>query len=268
VTRDRAMGRGAGRGHPATVRSIRKETQMDTPFSPLDSVIALPSSLPAPGGVLPVHAYLLRGSAPVLIDAGMAVDALAFLDALDSVVDLSALAAVVITHEDADHTGALAELLARAPAAKVVTSGIGVGKMSAALALPDDRLQVVAPGDRLALGGRRFRVVAPPLYDSPATVMLFEEDAGLLFSSDAFGAFVADNAEHLEALDAEAALAGMRAFCRANSPWLAHVDRAAFARALDALAALDAQWLLASHLPPARAPLAARVLEEAASLAG
>lgn len=240
---------------------------MEPPFAPVDQLVVLPSHSPAPGlGVLPVQAFLLRSDAPVLIDAGLAVERAAFLDALDCVIDLHRLRALVITHEDADHTGALAELLERAPLAVVVTSRTGAGKLGASHRVPPERLRVVTPGQRLAIGARSFRVLPAPLYDSPATFMLLEEREGWLFSSDAFGAFVPQPAERADELEARAVLDGMSRFGRANSPWVAHVDVARWRGRIDVVRALAPSWLFASHLPPVRGALLEDVWARAAAL--
>jgi len=240
---------------------------MEPPFSPVDQLVILPSHSPANHlGVMPVQAFLLRSEAPVLVDAGLGVEAAAFLDALDCVIDLRALRALVITHADADHTGALADLLERAPHAVVVASRTTAGKLGASHRLPPDRLALVTPGQRLAVGSRSFRVLAAPLYDSPATIMLLEEREGWLFSSDAFGAFVPQTAERADELDAGAVLDGMSLFCRANSPWVAHEDDLRWRRRIDALRALEPSWLFASHLPPTCGALLREVWERAAVL--
>lgn len=240
---------------------------METPFSPVDQLVVLPSHLPAPGlGILPVQAFLLRSDAPILVDAGLAIEDAAFLDALDCVIDLHALRALVITHEDADHSGALAALLERAPHAVVVTSRTGAGKLAASHRLPPQRLRIVTPGQRLAVGARAFRVLAAPLYDSPGTFMLLEEREGWLFASDAFGAFTPQPAESAGELDTPTVLDGMSLFCRANSPWVAHEDATRWRGRIDAVRSLAPSWLFASHLPPARGALLAEVWARAATL--
>jgi len=225
---------------------------METPFSPLDGLVVLPSSLPSPGhGVLPVNAFLLRGKEPVLIDAGTALDEADFLDALDSVIDISSIHAVVMTHEDADHTGALAAVLERAQNARLVATPTGFGKLSASMTLDPSRLVVATPGQRVVLGERAFRVLRPPLYDSPATLMLLDERDRARFSSDAFGAFVDANTERVDELRKEDMLDGLSLFSRANSPWLFDIEPVRWRAAIDAVRSLDVEWLFASHLPPA-----------------
>ncbi|MBK9036421.1 MAG: MBL fold metallo-hydrolase [Myxococcales bacterium] len=240
---------------------------MEPPFAPADQLVVLPSHLPAPGlGLLPVQAFLLRGDAPVLIDAGLAVEQDAFLDALDCLIDLHDLRALVITHDDADHTGALAPLLDRAPHAVVVTSQPGAGKLSASHRVPPDRLRVATPGRRLDIGARAFRVLPAPLYDSPGTLMLLDEHAGWLFSSDAFGAFLPRTAEDSDELDPRAVLDGMSWFGRARAPWVAHEDAARWRDRIEATRAVDPSWLFASHLPPTRGALLEQLWARAAAL--
>ena len=242
---------------------------MDTPFSPLPDLFVLPSSLPVPGGsFLPVHAFVLRGPETILVDAGLAAEAAAVIDALDTVVDPADLRWIVVTHEDADHTGALAAILDRAPRAEVVVTETGVGKLSSTEAFAPDRYRVVRPGTELDLGRHRFRVLAPPMYDSPATLMLMEVDRGWLFSSDAYGAFVPGLPERAEELPLDAVLDGMATFCGLNSPWLADVDADAFAARVSAIEALDPEWVFAAHLAPLRSSLFSALTERARLLPG
>lgn len=218
------------------------------PASPCPGVVALPALQPAPGGaVLPVFAWLVRGPAPLLVDAGLAGERGAFLDALDAVIDPAALRYLAITHEDADHTGALEVLLRRAPAATVLATAT----TAARLCVPSSRLRIVAPGDALVLGRRRFEVVRPPVYDSPGTLALRAPDDGWLFSADAFGAHLPDLPERAEDVHPDDLLGGLARCTWGTSPWLADVDPQRFAARVDAFAPPDLRWLFAAHLPPA-----------------
>lgn len=243
---------------------------MELPLKLSRDLFVLPSSTPAAGGrCLPVHAFVLRGSHPVLVDTGVEREAGAFLEALDTVLDVRAIRTVLLTHEDADHAGALHELMRRAPEARLVTTGTGYGKLTAQTTFAPDRVDLVRPGTVLELGDRTITVLRPPMYDSPATLAFHDEGSRALFASDAFGAFLPCVPELCESLDLETVGAGMSEFCRANSPWLALTDRRIYRRELHALSALDLDWVLPSHLPPisrgAFEPLfarAARFVEE------
>ncbi|MCA9549889.1 MAG: MBL fold metallo-hydrolase [Myxococcales bacterium] len=240
---------------------------MEPAFSPTPDVVVLPSYEPVPGvGVLPVQAFLLRGTSPVLVDTGLAREADAFIDALDLLVDVSRLSCILLTHEDADHAGALFPLLERAPHARLVTTPVGFGKLGSVQHLDPTRVRFVGPGARFEAGGRTFRALRPPMYDSPATLAFFEERQRWLFASDGFGAFVPELTERGEDVPLEAGLEGMSAFCRANSPWLMDVDPALYAEAVGTFRRLDADWIFASHLPPIRKAAFEPYLERAARL--
>ena len=242
---------------------------MEPCFSPTPGVVVLPSFEPVPGiGVLPVQSFLLRGEAPTLVDTGLAKEQGAFLEALDTLVDLADLRYVLLTHEDGDHAGALFEVLRRAPCAELITTAVGVGKLSALGALPLPRVRVVEPGGTVTLGDHTFTAHRPPMYDSPATLAFQEREHGWLFTSDGFGAFVPELTERGEAIRLDDALDGMAAFCGANSPWLADVSRAAYDRRLAAWARLDPSWVFASHLAPLAGSSFAPYLARARALAG
>lgn len=240
---------------------------MHTPFSPCDGLVVLPSSEPVPGlGLLPVNAFLIRGPAPLLVDCGMGREQAAFLDALETVVDPSSLAGILLTHEDADHSGSLNELLERAPGATLYTTLPGMGKLGAGGPIPPQRVQLLAPGSGFTAGGRRFRAVRPPMYDSPATLAFLEEEHGWLFASDALSAFLPAAPEWAEDLDPTVLADGMSLHCRMNSPWLADIDRGRYAAAVRAFAALDPELVLATHLPPLRRAGFRRLIDRALRL--
>jgi glyoxylase-like metal-dependent hydrolase (beta-lactamase superfamily II) len=121
---------------------------------------------------------------------------------------------VLITHPDSDHLGGTAELLAARPGARVLAGALDVplvgdperivrdryarfavhddvpfGKAAAERAM--DRAgpafagtEAVAPGARLALGGRSVEIVPTPGH-SPGHVSAWIEDAALLVAADA-----------------------------------------------------------------------------------
>ena len=91
----------------------------------------LTSSFPIPGyGVVPINAFVLKGSEPVLVDTGAAVQSAEFMSALRSVIDPADLRWLWLTHTDFDHIGCLPQLLAENPRLKVITTFLGVGIMT------------------------------------------------------------------------------------------------------------------------------------------
>ena len=53
---------------------------------------------------------------------------------------------------------------------------------------PLDRVRLINSGETLNVGDRNLLALRPPLFDSPATVGFLDDQSGLLFSSDCFGA--------------------------------------------------------------------------------
>ena len=211
----------------------------------------LPALLPVAGaGVLPVNAALLEAEQPLLLDTGVGALRGDFLAALERLIDPAALRWIWITHADADHVGNLAAVLERAPAARIVTNFLGLGKLGLA-GLPTDRVFLLNPGQTLDLGDRRLTALTPPIYDAPETMAAFEPESRTLYSADCFGALLERGVATAADLADDELRAGLLAWSRVDAPWLGDVDRAAFARNLDAVRRLGAARLVGGHLPPA-----------------
>jgi glyoxylase-like metal-dependent hydrolase (beta-lactamase superfamily II) len=239
---------------------------------PAPDVTALSDVAPIPGlGFLPVNSFVVHAAEPVLVDTGLPAGRSAFLDALWSAVDPADLRWVYLTHPDRDHTGALAEVLAAAPNAKLVTTFLGFGITSMDFAVTPDRVHLLNPGQSLDVGDRKLTAFRPPVFDSPATTGLYDESTGTCFTSDCFGAPVG-SASDVEAADiadlsADALDAGQRLWVTVDSPWVSGVDRASFEASLAPLRAMDPKVVLGTHLPPARDAMP-RLLDMLASTPG
>ena len=224
---------------------------------PTPDVTALVDAAPVPGiGVLPVNAFVLHAAQPMLIDTGLPASRGDFLEALGSTIDLADLRWIYLTHPDRDHTGSLMEVLAAAPAARLVTTFLGMGILGMEYPITPDRVFLLNPGQSLDLGDRKVTAFRPPLYDSPATTGFSDGLTGTCFTSDCFGAPLVDvesvAVADIADLNADDVLAGQRLWTTVDSPWVAGVDRAAFAASLEPLRALDAPLVLSTHLPAAR----------------
>lgn len=240
---------------------------MDAPYQAAPDVHVLPTTLPIPGiGFLPVNAYVLLAEEPVLIDTGVGLDGDQFVDALSSIVDPAALRWVWLTHDDADHTGSIRRVLELAPRARLVTHAFSALRMSSWWPVPMDRVHAIRPGDRLPVGDRTLRAVAPPLFDNPMSTGLLDEATGALFSVDSFGALLPEPAEDAADVPADALAGGMRAWATADSPWAHLVDRRHFAEVLDGVRRLHPSAIYSSHLPAARGTSMERFLEVLATV--
>ena len=135
------------------------------PYIAADDVWVLPSYLPAPGlGSLVVNSYLIKSSDPILIDTGMPVVKEEFLSALWSLIDPKDLKWVLLTHDDAGHSGALMEVLEAAPQARVHTQFAGLARLDRAYHMPVHRVEIVNPGDTFDGGGRELGNSAAPSF--------------------------------------------------------------------------------------------------------
>jgi glyoxylase-like metal-dependent hydrolase (beta-lactamase superfamily II) len=239
---------------------------------PAPDVTTLADVTEIPGlGHLPINAFVVHAAEPVLIDTGAPAGREAFLDALWSVVDPADLRWIYLTHPDRDHTGSLAEVLAAAPQARLVTTFLGYGIASMDFPVPLDRAYFLNPGQSLDVGDRRLTAFRPPVYDSPATTGLLDESTGTCFTSDCFGAPLSaeseTEADDIAALDADALTAGQRLWVSVDSPWVGAVDPALFAATLAPLRAMDPEVVLSTHLPPARKAMT-RLLDVLATTPG
>jgi hypothetical protein len=225
---------------------------MDAPYQGSPDVHVFPANLPLPGvGVLPVNAYLLMAEEPVLIDTGIGVDGDDFIAAVGSVVDLSCLKWVWLTHDDADHTGSIQRVMEAAPNAKLVTHAMSALRMGTWWPVPMDRVHAIRFGDEIHVGDRTLTAVAPPLFDNPMSTGLLDQSTGALFSVDAFGAILPEATQHASDVPPEALAGGMVGWATSDSPWAHVTDRVKFGEVLDRVRELKPSRIFSSHLPAA-----------------
>jgi flavorubredoxin len=226
---------------------------MDATYHAVDDISVLPHYEAAgPLGFLPVHAYLIKTSEPVLVETGISTDTEQFLDALRAEMPLEDLRWILLTHEDMDHAGGLEQLMVAAPRARLVLSFFAMLKYGRPDITTPERILVATPGEAFSAGDRRFHVVRPPVYDSSASVAYFDERTRTLFSADAFGGLVPLPTHEPEAIGA-AYLDGSALFMSANSAWLHSSDPVKFKAAVDVVRALDPDWILPTHGAPQKA---------------
>jgi flavorubredoxin len=225
---------------------------VEKPLHISGAVSALPSYVPIPGlGLLPVNAYVVKSTAPVLIDTGLQADANEFMDALRAVIDPRDLRWIWLTHIDQDHVGNLRRLLDDAPRAKVVTNFLGLGKLGLIASLPPARVHLLNPGQGIDAGDRTLVAVAPPTYDAPETMGAYDEKSRMFFSSDCFGAVLEKPAKDAAAVAPDALREGQVLWTTIDSPWLRHTNESWLAEALNELRRMAPRTILSSHLPPA-----------------
>jgi flavorubredoxin len=222
------------------------------PFQAATDITVLPSYFPIPGfGILPINAFVLQAAEPVLVDTGLALHCDDFMKNLSSVISPGELRWVWLTHNDQDHIGNLYRLLEENPKLRVVTTFLGLGKISLVQPLLPERFYLLNPGQSLNAGDRNLIAVKPPTYDAPETTGFYDPKSGALFSADCFGSLMPEPLENAAEIGAETLRQGLRTWAGVDSPWLHMVDEAQFANSLRRVNELSPRVILSSHLPPA-----------------
>jgi len=238
-------------------------------YTAAPDIDVITSNFPIPGfGLVPINAFVIKGSEPILVDTGAAVQNGAFIPALQSVIDPAELKWLWLTHTDFDHMGSLQQLLADYPNIRVITTFLGVGIMSLVAPLPMDRVFLVNPGEAITVGDRTLTAVKPPVFDNPSTTGFFDDKSGVLFSSDCFGALLQSVPRTAADLSDTDLLDGQVFWATLDSPWLHKVDRSAFAGELEGIRRMAPKMILSSHLPPAPGRMMDRLLASLAAAPG
>ena len=210
------------------------------------------SFYPVPGlGLVPINAFLLWAEEPVLVDTGPIVARDLYLDAIEQLIDLDDLRWIYLTHADPDHVGCVADILAAAPEARLITTFLGLGRLGLYHEVSPDRVYLLNPGQRLRIGDRELQALEPLTFDAPETTPFVDSKTGALFSSDCFGGIVSAPVERAAEISAAALRYGVVTWTTVDSPWLGHIDPAAFDASLRGIRELGAPIVLSSHLPPA-----------------
>jgi flavorubredoxin len=229
----------------------------------------LTSNFPIPGyGLVPINAFVIKGSEPILVDTGCVAEKEDFLRALRAVIDPSDLRWLWLTHTDFDHIGSLHALLAENPKIRVISTFLSAGIMSLSTPLPMNRLRLAVAGQKIAAGDRTLVPFKPPSFDNPATMGFYDETSGVLFSSDCFGAMLSEVPQNAADLADEALRDGQVFWATLDAPWLHKVDRSALARELEAIRSMAPTMVLSSHLPAAGGHMTDKLLASLASAPG
>ncbi|EGV18218.1 FprA family A-type flavoprotein [Thiocapsa marina] len=137
------------------------------------------------------NSYLVRGEDGVaVIDTVKAEFAEDFFARLESAARYDEIRVIVLNHLEPDHTGALPELMRRAPQAQLYISKRATAMLKALLKPRDDRpltYKTVGTGDEVSLGGRTLRFLHTPFLHWPDTQCTWLAEEGVLFSGDVFG---------------------------------------------------------------------------------
>ncbi|MDX8126058.1 FprA family A-type flavoprotein [Methylomonas sp. EFPC1] len=140
------------------------------------------------------NAYVIRGSEGVaVIDTVKEGFANAFFARLESVADYSEIKVIVLNHLEPDHTGALPELMKRAPHAQLFISQKAQSMLKGLLKQDELSFTPVLTGDKVSLGDRSLEFLHTPYLHWPDTQCTYAPEEAMLFSGDVFGCHFCDN---------------------------------------------------------------------------
>ena len=139
------------------------------------------------------NAYIVRGSEGVaVIDTVKENFANDFFARLESVARYDEIKVIVLNHLEPDHTGALPELMRRAPQARVYISQKAQSMLKALLKQDAFDFTPVITGDTVSLGDRNLTFFHTPYLHWPDTQCTYLIEEKTLFSGDVFGCHFCD----------------------------------------------------------------------------
>jgi flavorubredoxin len=141
------------------------------------------------------NAYLIRGSEGVaIVDTVKENFADEFFHRLESVASYEEIRVIVLNHLEPDHSGALPQLMERAPQARLYISQRATSMLKGLLKPRGDTFEytTVVTDDRVSLGDRSLRFLHTPFLHWPDTQCTYLEEQQVLFSGDVFGCHFCD----------------------------------------------------------------------------
>ncbi len=138
------------------------------------------------------NSYVIRGSEGVAVmDTVKKEFSEEFFTKIEAVCDYSEIKFIVLHHLEPDHSGALLELMDKAPQAKLIISGRAV-MMLKALLKQDVEFEIANTGKIISLGDKTIEFLSTPFLHWPDTMSSYLHEDKILFSGDVFGSHYYD----------------------------------------------------------------------------
>ncbi|MEZ5359341.1 MAG: FprA family A-type flavoprotein [Candidatus Zixiibacteriota bacterium] len=106
---------------------------------------------------------------------------------INQILGSHAIDYVIMNHAEPDHAGSIMHILNQC-SAKLLCTKKGAELAQVYYDVPDDRIQVVADGETIDLGGKSLTFIHAPFIHWPETMMTWLAEDGVLFSCDFFSA--------------------------------------------------------------------------------
>jgi flavorubredoxin len=241
---------------------------MTRSFQVAPETFVIPESVPVPGvGQMAVNAMVIRGAQPMLLDTLATVHRDIYLEEAFKIVEPEDVRWLFLSHEDRDHSGAIMQVLEKCPNAKLITSFLGLGKLSEEFVVPLDRVHLMNDGDSLDIGDRIVTALRPPLFDSSATAGLWDPSTEVYFAADCFGTVCEKAPQYTDELSDTDYEEGFFWMNRVNHIWFEHIPKDVIGAAADRIKALDSKLIVSGHGPVERKDTA-RMCERIKRVAG
>jgi flavorubredoxin len=242
-----------------------------TPQRIAPDTFLIPNLAPAePGSYVFVNSLVILAEQPVVVDTGAPAHRERWLDAVTSIVDPADVRWVFLSHDDGDHIGNMAEFLAIAPNATVVTNFFSNER--AALepdrAMPIDRQAWLEAGTSFDAGDRRLHLFRPPIFDGPTTRGLYDERTGVMWAVDSFAALTTGAVYEAPDVPAELYDGSFQLFNSLVSPWHQWLDTERYCRHVDTIEGIGAATIASAHGPVLRGPFIEDAFDRVRAMAG
>jgi flavorubredoxin len=146
--------------------------------------------VPLPDGTS-YNCYLIQGSEKTaMIDSVDIPKANILLNNLDK-LGITSIDYVISNHAEQDHSGAIPEVLARFPEAKVVTNKKCKVFLQDHLNIVEEKFIIIEDNETLSLGDRTLQFIMTPWVHWPETMSTYLQEDEILFSCDFFGSHLA-----------------------------------------------------------------------------
>jgi flavorubredoxin len=146
------------------------------------------------------NAYLIMDEKVALVDTVAASFGDEMIERIKAVVDPARIDYIIANHVETDHSGALPQLLALCPKAKIV----GTAKCREGLGRHyylDMDFQAVKTGDVIKLGRRSLTFLEAPMIHWPDSMFTYCPEEKLLMPNDAFGQHLASSERFDDEID-------------------------------------------------------------------
>mgnify|MGYP002552211425 CR=1 FL=1 len=146
------------------------------------------------------NAYLIRDRKTVLIDTAWLPFDHEFVNNLKREIDLKDIDAIVMQHNEVDHSGALPALMREIPDTPIYCTANGV-KILKGHYHQDWKYVPVKTGDTLDLGETMLTFIEAPMLHWPDTMFSYMSGENILFSNDGFGQHFASESLYNDMVD-------------------------------------------------------------------